>query len=100
MLTHFGIVMPYGVRERGQHLFGTGLLRDGTKPLPEPIWLTIEILWHSFQGNAYMNTQDIVKFIHLKSHPQVPWGTMNNYLTHLPLVLYICISERVQHWFR
>ena len=39
---------------------GYGLLPDGTKPFPEPM-LTHrhEILWHSFQGNVYLNTEYI-----------------------------------------
>ena len=36
-MTHCGLVMPYGDRDRGNIGSGNGLLPDGTKPLPEPM---------------------------------------------------------------
>ena len=40
---------------------GNGLLRDGTKPLPEPM-LTNEVLWHSPDSNFIENTLDIYRW--------------------------------------
>ena len=37
MLTHSGLVAPYGIIELVNIGAGNGLLPDGTKPLPEPI---------------------------------------------------------------
>ena len=37
LLTHCGLMTPYGGRYLGQHGSGNGLLPDGTKPLPEPM---------------------------------------------------------------
>ena len=42
-------------------------------------WLiTNEILWHSFQGNIYLNTQDIFKScLHSWNHSNISHGTMS-----------------------
>ena len=37
MLTHCGLMMPYGNKYMDQHDSGNGLLPDGTKPLPQPM---------------------------------------------------------------
>ena len=55
-LNYFGLLMPYGVGELGQLWFGQWHVAW----LPELMLITInEITWHSFQGNVYLNTQDI-----------------------------------------
>ena len=40
MLTHCGIVTPYGGINLGQNWVGNGLLPDGTKPLPQPMLIS------------------------------------------------------------
>ena len=37
LLTHCGLVTPYGIRYLGNAGSGKGLLPDGIKPLPEPM---------------------------------------------------------------
>ena len=37
LLTHWGLVMLYGILDLGQQGSGYGLLLDGTKPLPGPV---------------------------------------------------------------
>ena len=58
---------------------------------PNQCWLTInEILWHSFQGNVYLNAQSInklcLKFTHLKSHASL---SGDNELTHESYFRYL-----------
>ena len=56
---------------------GYSLLVDETKPLSE--LTTDEALWHSFQGNIYMNTQDISpqSFLNIWDHNHIAKRTMN-----------------------
>ena len=53
------------------------LLSDGTKPLAEPMLTISEILWHSFRGNVYCNTQNMnlkscVWNVHVWNHNHTP----------------------------
>ena len=89
VLTHFGLVMPYSVGELDQHWFTQWLVAFLKAPghYLNQCWFTInKIIWHSFQGNVYLNTLDILKlclkFTHLKSHTpgdnELKWIQQNN----------------------
>ena len=66
-------------------------------------WLLIsKVEWHSSKGKftrdtSAINHEVICEIKYLNFHSNFP-GV--NELTHLPLMLHICVSELGQHWFR
>ena len=57
LLTHSGLVMPYGDMDLGQIVWDNGLLPDNTKPLPEPMfaanfWGSVAFTWEQFYSKC------------------------------------------------
>ena len=60
-ITHCGLVICHDILVNISS--GYGLLLDGTKPLPKIMWTIGKVLWHAFQGNVYVNGQNINPFL-------------------------------------
>ena len=82
----------------------SGLLPDGSKPLPEPMltspqWSSVAFNWDQLHSKCsrYYSLRMALKIMLLKLLPHLPGA---NELTHLHLVLHICASQSGQHWLR
>ena len=93
ILTHCGLVTPYGDRVWVNIGPGNGLLPDGTKPLPEPILIyhqrcSVALTWEQFHLKLMRNICS--KIILLKLLQHLPGA---NVLTHWGRVTHICVSK-------
>ena len=83
MFTCCGPVMPYGDIDLVNIALGTGLLPDGTKPLPEPILTyhekhSVAFTWELFhiwiKSMAYLHRLHFSNYYHVLLQPQwVNW---------------------------
>ena len=94
ILTHCGIVMPYGDIDVGSILAQVmACCLTAPSHYLNQCWLISEVLWHSPGNNFYMSAQATIL------HNEFEIYTFE-ITTIFPLVPHKCVGELHQHWLR